>query len=666
MKNKDSNQIGWVVSLLAAAVILPTVCLLWFMTTAVRNERLAVRQKLLEICNEGIEGLKADLNKTLTVQKENYRKAIHLAEKPDILLWLNAIKQDADSVVIYDSNSNLIYPIQPVETMAGFSDSVSTAFALEQKGEFEQALKIYQTAADPNQSIGSLFEALTGQIRCLAKSGRLADAMELMHTILRSQDRTIRSKLSPTQVAMLRVKCVELLAEHKDVYSDGGMFTDLGAWYTPWEMYPSETTVWALNKILDIAPKFRGQYNLTNEIAIATTIIQTETLAMTCADFFEAQPNPKDQPGETWFAIPEQPNLFVLRIPADKYAIFFIKTKDNLIASIEHLFKEFSIRGTQLILYDNLNRVVYGQSSSQKTPFVVSDFGAFSNGWKLELYFDHADPFQVAADHQRMVYIWSSVLVIGLMMGLVFLVGREILHQARLNTMKNNFVATVTHELKTPLSSMRLLVDTLLEGNYTNQQQCREYLELISRENHRLSRMIDSFLTFSRMERGKQVFDFASVSPADIASAAVEAVQTKLNANHCGFSVTVSPELPTIYADKDAMVTAVINLLDNACKYSGDNKQIELNVYRDSGQSKNGCVCFAVKDNGIGMTRRQIRRIFDKFYQVDSSLARRAEGCGLGLSIVKYIVDAHKGTVEVESKVGSGSVFIIKIPIVIE
>jgi signal transduction histidine kinase len=174
--------------------------------------------------------------------------------------------------------------------------------------------------------------------------------------------------------------------------------------------------------------------------------------------------------------------------------------------------------------------------------------------------------------------------------------------------------------------------------------------------------MIDSFLTFSRMERGKQVFDFASVNPADIAAAAVEAVQTKFNAKNCGFSVTISEGLPSIYADKDAMVTAVVNLLDNACKYSGDEKRIELNVYEDSGQNKNGCVCFAVKDNGIGMTRRQSRRIFEKFYQVDSSLARRAEGCGLGLSIVKYIVDAHKGTIEVESKVGSGSCFVIKLP----
>ena len=102
----------------------------------------------------------------------------------------------------------------------------------------------------------------------------------------------------------------------------------------------------------------------------------------------------------------------------------------------------------------------------------------------------------------------------------------------------------------------------------------------------------------------------------------------------------------------------LVNLLDNACKYTGDNKQIAIRVFAD-----NGNVCFAVSDNGIGLARRNIRRIFDSFYQVDSSLARKAEGCGLGLSIVKFIVDAHKGKITIESKPGKGSTFTVKIPL---
>jgi two-component system phosphate regulon sensor histidine kinase PhoR len=112
-----------------------------------------------------------------------------------------------------------------------------------------------------------------------------------------------------------------------------------------------------------------------------------------------------------------------------------------------------------------------------------------------------------------------------------------------------------------------------------------------------------------------------------------------------------------LHADHDALVTVLVNLLDNACKYTGADKQIGLNV--SGGKDE---VCFAVTDNGIGIPRRHLRRIFDRFYQVDSSLARRAEGCGLGLSIVKFIVDAHKGKVSVESKSGKGSTFYVRVP----
>jgi two-component system, OmpR family, phosphate regulon sensor histidine kinase PhoR len=158
------------------------------------------------------------------------------------------------------------------------------------------------------------------------------------------------------------------------------------------------------------------------------------------------------------------------------------------------------------------------------------------------------------------------------------------------------------------------------------------------------------------MERNKQVFDFASASPVEIANNAAEAVQAKFEKANVLFSLNVLKPLPMIEADKDAMVTVLVNLLDNACKYSYDNKQIELNVF-----TENNSVCFAVKDNGIGMTRKQTKKIFDRFYQADTSLSRRAEGAGLGLSIVKFIVDAHKGKIEVDSKLGQGSKFTVRL-----
>ena len=205
---------------------------------------------------------------------------------------------------------------------------------------------------------------------------------------------------------------------------------------------------------------------------------------------------------------------------------------------------------------------------------------------------------------------------------------------------------------------MRVLVDTLLEGNVRDQAQANEYLRLTVKENERLSRMIENFLTFSRMERNKMAFSIVDARPAAIASDALEAVKTKFAAHNCHLTVDIADDLPELQADHDAMVTVLVNLLDNACKYTTDDKRVMLRIYPDD-----GVVCFAVSDNGIGLARRHLRKIFDRFYQVDSSLTRKTEGCGLGLSIVKFVVDAHKGKIIVESKRGQGSTFTVRLPV---
>jgi two-component system phosphate regulon sensor histidine kinase PhoR len=146
-------------------------------------------------------------------------------------------------------------------------------------------------------------------------------------------------------------------------------------------------------------------------------------------------------------------------------------------------------------------------------------------------------------------------------------------------------------------------------------------------------------------------------SPSAIARAAVDAVNAKFSRAQCKLKVVIHENLPDVLADQDAMVTVLVNLLDNAYKYSYDEKKIELTVFSDSGS-----VCFRVSDNGIGMSQRAVKKIFKRFYQVDRSLSRRAQGCGLGLSIAKFIVDAHKGSISVESKPGEGSTFTVKLP----
>ena len=282
-------------------------------------------------------------------------------------------------------------------------------------------------------------------------------------------------------------------------------------------------------------------------------------------------------------------------------------------------------------------------------------------GWRLSLSLDDNALFDTEAAKRVKLLVAVACMVIAAMSVLSLVIARGFGRQVRLARLKNDLVATVSHELKTPLTAMRAIVDTLLDAKQFDEQKTREYLELLGVENARLSRLIENFLTFSRLERNKYAFAFTQVRPQRIVEEAVAALGERAHVPGCTVESQVADNLPLIRGDVDALVTALLNLLDNAWKYTGDQKRIFLRT-----EARNGSVCFSVADNGIGLSARDRQRIFDSFYQADQRLARTAGGCGLGLSIVRSIVEAHHGQVRVESEPGRGSTFTIQIPAVAE
>src|SRR5258708_5329819 len=188
------------------------------------------------------------------------------------------------------------------------------------------------------------------------------------------------------------------------------------------------------------------------------------------------------------------------------------------------------------------------------------------------------------------------------------LIARGFGRQVQLARLKNDLVATVSHELKTPLTAMRALVDTLLDAERFDEKTTRDYLQLLATENARLSRLIENFLAFSRLERNKFKFQFESIDPQQIVEGAVAAMGERAGK----VTVEATNQLPSVRGDPDALVTALLNLLDNAWKYSGDEKHIVLRT-----GARNGVVCFAVEDNGIGLSPGETKRVFRRFYQTD-------------------------------------------------
>ena len=385
-------------------------------------------------------------------------------------------------------------------------------------------------------------------------------------------------------------------------------------------------------------------------------LVQAEELSIFVEKYYPNTSTFSEWPAGSWRRLFDSQHVYAAHYKFEEYILLLLLKKESVIEDLHPYHVFLNHAGLAYRIVDQAGQYVCGVYNPQAKPLLTTTVGKYLPEWQISIYVENPQVYENAAKRQIALYIWAGVLVIVLILAAGGFAGQAVGRQMKLNRLKNDFIATVSHELKTPLASMRVLADTLLEGNYKDQKQATEYLHLICKENKRLSGLIDNFLTFSRMERNKQAFEMVKTSPASIARAAADAVKTKFNKGRCEFKVKIGDDLPEVLADQDAMVTVLVNLLDNAYKYSYDEKRIELGVYSDDDS-----VCFRVSDNGIGLSQRAIKKIFKRFYQVDRSLSRRTEGCGLGLSIAKFTVDAHKGSISIESKPGAGTTFTVKL-----
>lgn len=249
------------------------------------------------------------------------------------------------------------------------------------------------------------------------------------------------------------------------------------------------------------------------------------------------------------------------------------------------------------------------------------------------------------------------VLAVAMALG-VFLVAGAAAREVRVAELKSNFVASVSHDLKTPLALIQLFAETLELGRVRTPERAQEYYRIINGESKKLTRLIENILDFSRMEAGLRPY---RMEPADLAESVTKVLArmaTQFEQGHFTVTTSIEPGLPHVLADEGAAEQAIENLLANAMKYSGENHSIEVEAKRSDGH-----IVVAVKDHGIGISRREQSRIFRKFYRVQRELGGGPQGTGLGLAIVEHTMRGHGGFVHVTSEPNQGSVFTLHFPI---
>jgi len=245
------------------------------------------------------------------------------------------------------------------------------------------------------------------------------------------------------------------------------------------------------------------------------------------------------------------------------------------------------------------------------------------------------------------------------MIGGIWLTYRNVSREMNLARLKSDFVANVSHELRTPLALIRLYAETLELGRLNAKEKYQEYFRIIREESERLTALINNILDFSRIDAGRKEYEFQETNLAELVHATLDSYRFQIQQNGFGFEENISSDIPPVKVDREAIARSLLNLVNNALKYSKDHKYIGVSLYR-----VNGSVNLEVRDCGIGIPANEHEKIFEKFYRCGDPLVHNVKGSGLGLSLVRHIARAHGGDVLVESAPDKGSKFTIALPLV--
>ena len=582
-------------ALLLVAVVVPSACVLWFMNEAVTNQAVATQRTVVDAYRGQLRLVRGRLNEYWRSHATELESGLTADAAADFARLVT--NRAADSVILFHPDGLPLYP--------SLAHPRDLARASAEARAAQAAIRSLVQEGDTGGAIESISRHFL--------SGTLATAVDPDGRLVAADEQLLLINLLP-RADPRRASAVTRLASLLNHYSLEGP--------------PSAQRLFHMDQLRSVAG--------TKDLRFPT--IDAERLAVA---FLES----------------ERPSRGVVTLRS---------------TAIRDVWQVWSAGGRVLALYttESVKHAMHAVLDEQASPtvaFTVIQPGAVTDdeaiaigpvlpGWEISFVVSDRAAAAETARGRWNSYLSIALVAIGAIALAIATIGGTVRRQARLASLKTDLVSAVSHELKTPLASMRLLVDALLQDEHLDPGKTRDYLRLMAVENARLSRLIENFLTFSRLERNRHRFTLKPTNPSEVVREALAAMSERGRGDRAP-TVEIAPDLPAIAADQDALVTALLNLLDNAYKYTPADQRIAVRAFREGDH-----VVFAVEDNGIGIPQREQKRIFRRFYRVDQRLARETAGSGLGLSIVDAIVRAHGGRVHVSSRPEQGSTFAVYVP----
>ena len=597
------------VFLFLAAILVPAAVLIGLATRLLYEDRELAAKRAADQRHIAVDQLRRELDARL--------EAIRLQEINRLIRVPNRSRpQDSDNpAVIFTARlegDRVILPweVSATDASPAFSRLRADGEALEfGKRDNARAAATYRLALASARGPSEIAEAQLLLARALSKAGKSSDASSLFVTLLSApSDARDEQGVGYRFYAAERIHSTE--GDHAAVVNFLQRELDGSGRLTLPELY-------MIRSLLGTGQKISAQ------------IAELEQAVALARDFARVRARIESGGGTAWVPYGNEPWLVAMTTPQPPLPVLVLAVSSTRIAP----------PGVKL-------RTHAGDSLGDEFP---------------GLHVEWSDNrFQESLHSGLPVGIWIAglALVLGVAAFGAYLLLRDVNRDVRMNEVRSQFVASVSHELKTPLTAIRMFAETLAMGRSRDERTRGEYLETIVNESERLARLVDNVLDFSKIEQGKKIYRLRPTRLEDVASSAARAMQFPLAQQGFELHLSVQDEMPELQADPDAIQQAILNLLTNAMKYSGDAREIDLRL-----EARNGDAVIEVADHGLGMAPDEQKHVFEKFYRAPSHESRLIAGTGLGLTLVAHIAKAHGGRVEVESAPGAGSTFCIVLPI---
>ena len=331
---------------------------------------------------------------------------------------------------------------------------------------------------------------------------------------------------------------------------------------------------------------------------------------------------------------------------------------DDVIKTIENLVEENSLQGVSVVLQSTLSdKIIFGRRNVVEERSIITEyFPENFPPWKLELY--QMGDSDLGFSFHKNIFFWTILALLIIVFVGSGLIIRTLVQEVSLLNLKSEFIASVSHEFKTPLTSMGAILEHLLTGEVKDPAKTREYYRILSHDSERLRRLVKNILDFTKIEEGKREYRLVSTDIVHLVRQEVDSFIKENQSDGLTIKIEIGSDIPPVSVDGEALSQVLHNILDNAAKFSSQEKEIIVEVVR-RGKS----IEIAVQDKGIGIPESEQKKIFEKFYRGKQASSVSPTGTGLGLTLVKHIMKAHKGDVVVRSQPGEGSCVSLILPI---